>query len=209
MYIIAGLGNPEKKYDGTRHNVGFRVIDELSEKNNINVAELKFHGVFGKGMIGSEKVILVKPLTYMNLSGNCIREITDYFKTDADSELIIISDDVDQETGNIRIRTKGSAGGHNGLKSIISCLGTENFVRVRVGVGHKPPKMDLADYVLGHFTGDDQKLINESTQTAAEAVAAIISKGPSAAMNTYNVKRKCDQTASPDKRMHGGVDESH
>lgn len=209
MYIIAGLGNPEKKYDGTRHNVGFRVIDALSEKNNIDLTELKFHGVFGKGRIGNEKVILVKPLTYMNLSGDCIREITDYFKVDVNSELIIISDDIDQDTGNIRIRIKGSAGGHNGLKSIISRLGTDEFIRIRVGVGHKTPGMDLADYVLGHFDPEGLKLINESINTASEAAAAIIDDGATAAMNTYNGKKTGNQSSDPVRTQHGGINESH
>lgn len=189
MYIIAGLGNPEKKYIGTRHNVGFATIDKLSDIYNIGITGTKFNGAYGKGTIAGEKVILLKPITYMNLSGECIRPLADYFKVDTKTELIVISDDIDLDVGALRIRPKGSAGGHNGLKSIIAHLGHDEFSRVRVGVGHKPPKMDLADYVLGHFAGDDARLIELSIENAAEAVKEIIENGTDSAMNKFNGKK--------------------
>lgn len=189
MYIIAGLGNPEKQYDGTRHNVGFATIDCLSEKYGISLTEKKFRAVYGKGRIGEEKVILVKPLTYMNLSGESLGEMTAYFKIDPTSELIVISDDIDQEIGDIRVRPKGSAGGHNGLKNIILHVGTDEFARVRVGVGHKPAGMDHADHVLSHFTASQQKEMNDSIERASEAVRVIMEQGTDAAMNRFNHKK--------------------
>lgn len=189
MYIIAGLGNPEKQYDGTRHNVGFATIDCLSEKYGISLTEKKFRAVYGKGRIGEEKVILVKPLTYMNLSGESLGEMTAYFKIDPTRELIVISDDIDQEIGDIRVRPKGSAGGHNGLKNIILHVGTDEFARVRVGVGHKPAGMDLADHVLSHFTASQQKEMKESIERASEAVRVIMEQGTDAAMNRFNHKK--------------------
>lgn len=189
MYIIAGLGNPEKQYDGTRHNVGFATIDCLSEKYGISLTEKKFRAVYGKGRIGEEKVILVKPLTYMNLSGESLGEMTAYFKIDPTRELIVISDDIDQEIGDIRVRPKGSAGGHNGLKNIILHVGTDEFARVRVGVGHKPAGMDLADHVLSHFTASQQKEMNDSIERASEAVRVIMEQGTDVAMNRFNHKK--------------------
>ena len=147
MYLIAGLGNPGTKYEGTRHNIGWQVIDELAEKYNIRVLENKFKGLTGKGMIGSEKVLLLKPLTYMNLSGESIAEAVRFYKIDETTELIVIADDISLDVGQIRIRKKGSAGGHNGLKNIIAQLGHENFARIKMGVGEKPAGYDLADYV--------------------------------------------------------------
>lgn len=151
MYIIAGLGNPDRKYVNTRHNIGFEVIDAIAEKNDIVLGEKKHKAVIGKGMVAGQKVILVKPVTYMNLSGESIRSVIDFYKADEKSELIVISDDISLDVGQIRIRKRGSAGGHNGLKNIILHLGHDSFIRVRMGVGDKPPKLDLADYVLGHF----------------------------------------------------------
>ena len=164
MYLIAGLGNPEKKYNGTRHNVGFGVIDVLSEKYDIDLTEAKFKGLYGKGRIAGERVILLKPLTYMNLSGESIRPLADYFKIDTESELIVISDDIELDPGVIRIRPGGSAGGHNGLKNIIAQLGHSNFARVRVGVGKKPPRIDLVDWVLGHFDEEDTDTTDAATR---------------------------------------------
>lgn len=193
MYIIAGLGNPERKYDGTRHNVGFDTIDELASRHEIKLSDQKFKGFFGKGMIDGEKVILVKPLTYMNLSGECIGEMVNYYKVDPCTELIVISDDIDQEPGFIKVRPKGSAGGHNGLKNIIAHLGTDEFRRVRVGVGAKPKGMDLADYVLGHFDKKDRALVDAAIESAASAVETIMESGPDAAMNLFNGKRNGEQ----------------
>jgi PTH1 family peptidyl-tRNA hydrolase len=186
MVVIAGLGNPEKKYFGTRHNVGFAVIDALSDKYGIELTETKFKGAYGKGRIGNERVILLKPLTYMNLSGESIRPICDYFKVDSKENLIVISDDVDLDAGKIRVRPKGSAGGHNGLKSIIAQLGHSEFSRIRVGVGKKPKDYDLADWVLGHFEGEDAVSIKEGMDRAVLAVEEIISEGVDSAMNKYN-----------------------
>ena len=188
MYIIAGLGNPERKYDGTRHNVGFAVVDILAKEYGIELTEKKFKAIYGKGKIGEEKVILAKPLTYMNLSGESIGQMAEYFKIDPGRDLIILSDDIDQEIGNIRVRPKGSAGGHNGLKNIILHLGTDEFRRVRIGVGHKPAGMDLADHVLSHFSAAQQKEMDESMAAAADAVKAIIEQGTDAAMNLFNGK---------------------
>ncbi len=190
MYIIAGLGNPEKKYFNTRHNVGFATIDALSDKYNIELTETKFKAAYGKGRIGNERVILVKPLTYMNLSGEAIRPLCDYFKVDSKEELIVISDDVELEVGNLRIRPKGSAGGHNGLKNIIAQLGHSEFSRVRVGVGKKPKEYDMVDWVLGHFQGEDETAIKEGINRAAEAVVEIMENGVDSAMNKFNGNKK-------------------
>ncbi|WP_292215659.1 aminoacyl-tRNA hydrolase [Butyrivibrio sp.] len=190
MFVIAGLGNPEKKYFETRHNVGFATIDALSDKYGIELTETKFKAAFGKGRIGGERVILVKPLTYMNLSGEAIRPICDYFKVDTKEELIVISDDVELDVGNIRVRPKGSAGGHNGLKNIIAQLGHSDFKRVRVGVGRKPKEYDMVDWVLGHFDGEDRTSIKEGIDLAAAAVVEIMENGVDSAMNRFNGKNK-------------------
>ena len=188
MYIIVGLGNPGRKYEGTRHNMGFDVIDRLVYKNNIPCSGSKFHSVYGTGMIGTEKVILAKPLTYMNLRGTAVRELVDFYKIDPESELIVISDDIDLEPGRIRIRKQGSAGGQNGLRHIVQCLGTQKFIRLRVGTGGNPEGWELADWVLSRFTMDDRALVDDAIVRAADAVAAICTDGIDKAMNIYNVK---------------------
>lgn len=188
MYIIAGLGNPGKDYKNTRHNIGFDVIDVIAEKHNISVIEKKHKAIIGKGVIDGYKVILVKPQTYMNLSGESIREAVDYYKIDPESELIIISDDISLNPGNIRIRKKGSAGGHNGLKSIIQHLGTDGFMRVKMGVGEKPKGYDLADYVLGHFTAEERKIMDEAAKSAEEAIRLMLQDNVDEAMNKFNKK---------------------
>ena len=152
MYIIIGLGNPTAQYEGTRHNVGFDVIDRLGEKYNIAVDTKKHKAYIGKGMIDGQKVLLVKPQTYMNLSGESVRELVEYYKVDAEEEVLVIYDDISLDVGQLRIRKKGSAGGHNGIKNIIAHLGTQVFPRIKVGVGEKPKNYDLADYVLEHFS---------------------------------------------------------
>ena len=189
MFVIVGLGNPEKKYFDTRHNVGFATIDALSDKYNIGLTETKFKAAYGKGRIGNERVILVKPLTYMNLSGEAVAPICNYFKVDTKSELIVISDDVELDVGKIRVRPKGSAGGHNGLKNIIAQLGHDEFSRVRVGVGKKPKEWDMVDWVLGHFEGEDATSIKEGIEDAAGAVLEIIENGTDSAMNKFNGKK--------------------
>ena len=186
MFCIVGLGNPEKKYENTRHNIGFDVIDAVADKYSIAVREKGFKALFGKGMIEGQRVILVKPQTYMNLSGESVREITDYFKIDPEEELIVISDDISLGVGGIRIPKKGSAGGHNGLKNIILHLGTENFQRIRMGVGEKPKEWDLADYVLGRFPKAERKLMQESFERACEAASLMVRGETDQAMNQFN-----------------------
>lgn len=190
MYIIAGLGNPTSRYEGTRHNAGFDVIDVIAEKYNISVDGKKNRAYIGKGMIEGQKVILAKPQTYMNLSGESIRGLVDYFKVDEEQELLIIYDDISLPPGQIRIRKKGSAGGHNGMKSIIQYLGTDVFMRIKVGVGEKPKKYDLADYVLSHFTKEEREEMKEGYEKSAEAAAMILRGDVEAAMNEYNRKVK-------------------
>ena len=190
MYLFAGLGNPGKQYEATRHNMGFDVIDKLVEEFNVPQAGVKFNAMYGKGRIGGEPVILMKPLSYMNLSGGPIRDMANYFKIDPETELIVIYDDIDTEPGQLRVRKKGSAGGHNGIKSIIQQLGTQNFMRVRVGVGAKPKGWDLADYVLGRFDRDDRQLVEDAQDRACEAVEMILSDSVDAAMNKFNVSKK-------------------
>lgn len=185
MKIIVGLGNPGIKYAGTRHNIGFSVIDELAEKYNIALDGKKHKAVFGKGMIEGEKVILAMPQTFMNLSGESVRELIDYYKCGPE-DVIIVYDDIDLDVGKLRIREKGSAGGHNGMKNIIAHLGTQEFVRIRVGVGEKPRGMDLADYVLSRFAKEDLPAIRESCTKACEAVGLILAEDVAAAMNRYN-----------------------
>lgn len=199
MYIIVGLGNPEKKYINTRHNIGFDVIDAIAEKNDIVVGEKKHKAVIGKGIVAGQKAVLVKPLTYMNLSGESVRSVIDFYKVDEKSELIVISDDVSLDMGQIRIRKRGSDGGHNGLKNIIMHLGHDEFIRVRMGVGEKPPRMDLADYVLGHFSAEEREVMNEGARTATLAIEKVIAEGPDAAMNKYNARKKPSKKDSEDE----------
>lgn len=190
MFIIAGLGNPGKEYEGTRHNAGFDVIDALADKYNISVNERKGRAFCGKGIIAGQKVLLVKPQTYMNLSGESIRSLVDFYKPDPEEEFLVIFDDVSLDVGQIRIRKKGSAGGHNGIKSIISHLGSQNFMRIKVGVGEKPKEYDLADYVLGHFSKADREGMQDGYRQAMEAVEQILLGDIEAAMNCFNKKVK-------------------
>lgn len=185
MKIIVGLGNPTREYVGTRHNVGFSVIYSMSDAYRISVDTKKHKALIGKGIIEGEKVILAMPQTYMNLSGESVRELMDFYKCDL-SDLIVIYDDISLDVGKLRIRAKGSAGGHNGIKNIIAHLGTQDFARIRVGIGEKPAKMDLADYVLGRFSKEEQPVIRESAKRACEAVKDIILRDVSYAMNKYN-----------------------
>ena len=186
MYIIAGLGNPDRKYAGTRHNIGFDVITYLSDKYDISLSMKVFKSKLGQGFIDGEKVLLMKPQTYMNLSGEAVGEAVNFYKADAASELIIVQDDIDLEPGNIRIRSKGSAGGHNGIKSVISHIGGNEFVRIKVGVGGKPEGRDLADHVLSGFDRDTEPLIRKVIEKAGEAIVTVMKEGAEAAMNKYN-----------------------
>ena len=190
MFIIAGLGNPTLQYEGTRHNVGFDVIDMLADRYNISVDGRKGRALVGKGIIEGQKVLLVKPQTYMNLSGESLRELVNYYKIDEEHELLVIYDDISLDVGQLRIRKKGSAGGHNGIKNIIAHLGGQVFPRIKVGVGEKPLKYDLADYVLGHFSKAEQELMSEGYDNAVKAVELIVSDQMSEAMNEYNRKKK-------------------
>ena len=186
MFLIAGLGNPGRQYEKTRHNMGFDTIDELIDRHRIPQGGIAHKAMYGKGMIAGEKVLAVKPLTYMNLSGEAIRVYVNYYKMDPETELIVIYDDIDLDPGQIRIRKKGSAGGHNGIKSIIAQIGTQNFYRIKVGVGAKPKGWDLADYVLGRFSPEERELVDKAICDAADAVEMILKDGIEATMNHYN-----------------------
>lgn len=193
MYIIAGLGNPSKEYKNTRHNIGFDVIDVLADKYNIDVTTIKHKALVGKGIIEGEKCVLVKPQTYMNLSGQSLIDVCQFYKIDPESELIVIYDDIALDVGAIRVRKNGSAGGHNGMKSIIQQLSTENFMRIRMGVGEKPKDYDLADYVLGHFSGPERKLMDEAAVNACDAVKIILTDSIEKAMTAYNKKKSVEK----------------
>ena len=188
MYVIAGLGNPGKKYAKTRHNEGFDTLDIIADRYRIDVTTEKFKALVGTGVIDGQKVILVKPQTFMNLSGESLRLVCDFYKIDVEEELIVIYDDISLEPGQIRIRKKGSAGGHNGMKSIISHLGTQVFKRVKVGVRAKPEGYDLADYVLGHFSFSERLDMEEAFDRAARAAADLVTQDPQTVMNAYNKK---------------------
>ena len=185
-WLIVGLGNPGEKYENTRHNVGFQVIDELAERQGRPVQRLKFKALTGLLTIGGEKALVMKPVTYMNLSGEAVRPAADFYKLPPE-RILVISDDVALAAGRLRIRAKGSAGGHNGLKSIIQHLGTDQFPRIRVGVGEKPhPDYDLADWVLGRPQGEDKKAIDEAVKRAADAVECILTQGLERGMGKFN-----------------------
>lgn len=186
MYVIAGLGNPTAKYEKTRHNVGFDVIDRLSEKYNIRVSDNRHKALCGTGIIEGEKVLLVKPQTFMNLSGESIGAILNFYKVEPETNLIVIYDDISLEPGRLRIRKKGSAGGHNGIKNIIAHAGTQEFLRIKVGVGEKPQGWDLADYVLGRFSKEDREKVEDAFDRAVEAVSYMIKGEADKAMNLFN-----------------------
>lgn len=190
MYVIAGLGNPGSKYEKTRHNVGFQVIDRLASKYHIDMNTKKHKAICGTGVIEGVKVLLVKPQTFMNLSGESVREVVDFYKVDPETEFLVIYDDISLAPGHLRIRKKGSAGGHNGIKNIILHLGTQVFPRVRVGVGEKPEGYDLADYVLGHFSKDDRAKMQEGYIRAMHAAEMLVAGDVEQAMNEYNKKAK-------------------
>ena len=186
MYVIVGLGNPDKKYEHTRHNIGFDVIDALADKYNISVTDKKHKALCGSGVIEGMKVLLVKPQTYMNLSGESVAEVMNFYKLDPDEEMIVIFDDISLEPGRIRIRKKGSAGGHNGIKSIIAMTGTQGFSRIKVGVGEKPQGWDLADHVLGRFSSEDRAKVEEAIGHAMDAAVLMMHGETDKAMNIYN-----------------------
>lgn len=187
IFIIAGLGNPGREYELTRHNVGFNTIDLLAERYGIKVSKIKFKALSGEGVIDKKRILLVKPQTYMNLSGESVREIVEWYKIPM-SKMILVYDDIDLPLGKIRVRPGGSAGTHNGMRSVIYQLQNDIFPRVKIGIGNAPEGWDLKDYVLGRFNDEDRKIINESIAKAADAVETIIKSGIDAAMNIYNGK---------------------
>lgn len=189
MYLIAGLGNPSKTYKGTRHNVGFSMIDVIGNKFDIDVTTKKHKALVGRGVIDGMRVILAKPQTYMNLSGESIREIADFYKIEPEN-IIIIYDDISLDVGQLRIRKKGSAGGHNGVKNIIAHLGTQEFPRIKVGIGNKPEGWDLADYVLSRYSKAEQEALEEAAEGVVGALKLMLADDIDGAMNRYNVKKR-------------------
>jgi PTH1 family peptidyl-tRNA hydrolase len=187
LYVVVGLGNPGKDYTNTRHNIGFNTVDLIGKRNNINLNKIKFNSIYGEGNIGGEKILLVKPQTYMNNSGTSVRDISQYYKIPIEN-IIVVVDDIDIDFSSVKLRAKGSAGSHNGLKSIINHIQRDDFPRVKVGIGKKYEKQDLADFVLSRFSKDEQIDIDISIITAAEAVESIIKDGIDTAMNKYNIK---------------------
>ena len=189
MFLIAGLGNPTKQYEHTRHNIGFDVIDAIADKYNISISDKNHKALCGKGVIEGTKVVLAKPQTFMNLSGESVAELINYYKMDPETELLVIFDDISLDPGNIRIRKKGSAGGHNGIKNIIAQTGTQNFMRIKVGVGEKPNGWDLADYVLSRFDKNDRELVEEAITHAVTATQMILRGEIDQAMNEFNARK--------------------
>lgn len=185
MYLIVGLGNPEQDYSNTRHNMGFNTINKIAKQYNIEIKQKKFKGLYGKGIIENEKVILLKPQTYMNLSGESIKEVVDFYKIEP-SKIIVIYDDIDIMPGIIKIRKKGGAGSHNGMKSVIHELQTTEFPRIRVGIGCPKDKSNLINYVIGAIPEEDKVLLDKGTTLAKEALIEIISNGIDCAMNKFN-----------------------
>jgi len=185
MYLIVGLGNPEPEYSNTRHNMGFEVVNRIAEKNKISVNKSKFKGLYGTGVVGKEKVVILKPQTYMNLSGESIIQFINFYKLQPE-EVIIIYDDIDTEPGKIRVRKSGSAGTHNGMKSVVQCLSTEQFPRVRVGIGVPEYKGDLMNYVIGHISENEKEELIKGIELAEKAVEEIININIDSAMNKYN-----------------------
>ena len=185
MYLIVGLGNPESEYAHTRHNMGFDTINELTKNNNINITKTKFKALYETGIIQNEKVILLKPQTYMNLSGEAIKEARDFYNVKPE-EIIVIYDDIDIEKGKIKLRKKGGPGSHNGMKSVVQELNTTDFIRIRVGIGQPEFKSDMINYVIGNVPEEEQKILQQGTKKAAEAIEEILKNGIDIAMNKFN-----------------------
>lgn len=185
MYAVIGLGNPGREYENTRHNIGFNTVDLLADRNGIDINKIKFKSVYGKGQIGNENVLLLKPQTYMNNSGISVLELYKYYKIPIENILVIV-DDIDIDFGTVRIKRKGSAGTHNGLKSIIYHLQRDDFPRIKIGVGSPPPEWDLADFVLSRFQNEEEKIIKESIKMACESIETIIKEDIDKAMNKFN-----------------------
>ena len=186
MMIIAGLGNPGRKYEKTRHNCGFEALDILAERNHISVTQEKFRALCGTGIIDGVKVLLMKPQTFMNLSGEAVLAACSYYQADPASELIVIYDDISLDPGRIRVRAKGSAGGHNGMKNIIQMLGTDHFLRIRIGTGHQDPDFSQVDWVLGHFPLSERTAMAEAFDKASLAAMALLTQPPEQVMSEFN-----------------------
>ncbi|MCD7709634.1 MAG: aminoacyl-tRNA hydrolase [Clostridiales bacterium] len=211
MFIIAGLGNPGREYEGTRHNVGFDAVSAIAERYGIGMDFLKHKAQCGKGVIEGVPVMLLCPLTYMNLSGESVGEAVHYYKADPTTDLLVIFDDISLEPGNIRLRKKGSAGGHNGIKDIIAHLGTQDFARIKIGVGGKPAGWDLKDHVLGHFSQQERELVDEAIGRAVEAAAMVVQGRIDAAMNQFNEKKEKKEKREKQQEAdesQGGSDEA-
>ncbi len=189
MYMIAGLGNPTRQYEKTRHNIGFDTIDKIADAFHISMRDAKLKSICGSGVIAGQKVLLLKPQTFMNNSGEAIRAALNFYKLDPETQMLVIYDDISLEPGNLRIRLKGSAGGHNGIKSIIAHAGTQQFARMKIGVGHKPDGWDLADYVLGRFTKEEREAAEDAMKDAVQAAELIVAGDAAQAMNLYNKKK--------------------
>ena len=185
MYLIVGLGNPEEEYSNTRHNMGFDVINELAKAHEIEMSRMKFNAIYGSGMIENKKVILVKPQTYMNLSGQAVREFVNFYKIEEEN-LIVIYDDMDVDKGEIKIRKKGGPGSHNGMKSVVAEVATQDFARVRVGIGRPTQQEDHINYVIGQLTKEEKEVLNQGVICAKEAIEEMIKSGIDLAMNQYN-----------------------
>ncbi|EKY27247.1 aminoacyl-tRNA hydrolase [Clostridium celatum] len=190
MFLIVGLGNPGSEYNGTRHNIGFEAVDYIADKYNIELNRIKFKGIFGEGLINGKKVILLKPTTYMNLSGESIREVVNFYKI-SNEEIIVIYDDISLDVGRLRIREKGSHGGHNGIKSIIANLGTDVFPRVKIGVG--APKGNLVSHVLGKFNEEEINVLRKTLIATEEAVNVMLKNDVKDAMNKFNGFNACNE----------------
>lgn len=185
MYLIVGLGNPEEEYSKTRHNMGFNALNKIAQKYNMQLNKNKFQGLYDSGIIEGEKVILIKPQTYMNLSGKCVKEIADFYKIEKEN-IIVVYDDMDIEPGIIKIRKKGSAGGHNGMKSIIQMIGTEEFPRIRIGIGRPKHNGDEINYVIGTIPEEENSILEKGVEKAKDAAIEILKNGIDIAMNKFN-----------------------
>lgn len=192
MYLIVGLGNPENEYASTRHNMGFCAINKIAKEFNIEITKSKFNALYGTGIIKGQKVILVKPQTYMNLSGNAVVDFMDFYKLQLE-DLVVIYDDIDIEPGSIRIRKKGSPGSHNGMKSITTMLQSEEFVRIRIGIGKPQFTNDMINYVIGHIDEEERAKLEPGIDTAKNATIELIQNGVDSAMNKYNTKTKKEE----------------
>lgn len=185
MYIVAGLGNPGKKYEGTRHNVGFEVLDYLADKYSVKLNKIKYKSLYNEINLDGEKVILLKPQTYMNRSGEAVLEVAQFYKVPLEN-IIVVQDDIDIKFASLKIKKKGSGGSHNGLKSVIALLGRDDFPRVKIGVGKAESGEDLADFVLGRFKPDERSVMEDLVKKAGDSIECLIKEGVDSAMNKYN-----------------------